>query len=417
MANEEHLKILKQGVKFWNKWREENPDIKLNLSFTNLNWMILSEVNLSEAILFGSNLQGANMIEANLEGADFSSASISRANLSEANFKGANFSNANLSEANLCEADLRRANLIDANLIGANLSKANLSGANLYRADIIYADLGGANLKNSILNYANCSDSKFTEANLTGISFDRTITFGWKIERVQCKYIYLDVSKENRCPKDRNFKPGEFERLYRSIPTIEFIFDKGMKWIDALVLDWITNKIHNEKPNFGLELLSLDKQGVYPRATFSVASEELKEQAEKEVKSQYARAIQILESQNRYLIDRFFEISMYALQQPRKQIRVAGDYYEIHGNAQINKIKINQAIEDIKQEVEKEPETSFKGKTKKKVIEILDDTLKDVAKGGLKEAGKKIFELAQTELVSLLPKIATQLAVFKMINF
>ena len=31
MANEEHLKILKQGVEVWNKWRNANPEIKPNL--------------------------------------------------------------------------------------------------------------------------------------------------------------------------------------------------------------------------------------------------------------------------------------------------------------------------------------------------------------------------------------------------
>lgn len=27
MANPEHLAILKQGVKAWNRWRSENPDL------------------------------------------------------------------------------------------------------------------------------------------------------------------------------------------------------------------------------------------------------------------------------------------------------------------------------------------------------------------------------------------------------
>ena len=48
MANEEHLKIHKQGVEQWNKWREENsitPD-------------------LSGAHLIGANLSGTNLIDA-----------------------------------------------------------------------------------------------------------------------------------------------------------------------------------------------------------------------------------------------------------------------------------------------------------------------------------------------------------------
>jgi hypothetical protein len=32
MANEEHLKILKRGVKQWNKWRLENAAITPDLS-------------------------------------------------------------------------------------------------------------------------------------------------------------------------------------------------------------------------------------------------------------------------------------------------------------------------------------------------------------------------------------------------
>jgi hypothetical protein len=36
MANEEQLEILKQGVEAWNKWREDNPEIKIDLSGANL---------------------------------------------------------------------------------------------------------------------------------------------------------------------------------------------------------------------------------------------------------------------------------------------------------------------------------------------------------------------------------------------
>jgi len=36
MANEEHLKILRQGVEAWNKWRKANPNIQPDLGRADL---------------------------------------------------------------------------------------------------------------------------------------------------------------------------------------------------------------------------------------------------------------------------------------------------------------------------------------------------------------------------------------------
>ncbi|MCI0618913.1 hypothetical protein L0244_38565, partial [bacterium] len=221
---------------------------------------------------------------------------------------------------------------------------------------------------------------------------------------------YLDKDRKGRQPENRNFEPGEFERLYRSIPTVEFVFEKGMKWMDALVMDWIADKAREEKPELELELLRIDREGYHPRATFAIASHEFKEAGERVIRADYEKAIQVLESQNRYMIDHLFELSFHALSQPRKQI--TGPYFE---NIQVN-ITITQVIEEVKRIIEEEPDGTFKSKAKKKILETLEDALKDVTKDGLKEAGKKIFELAQNELVPLLPKIATQLGVLKMMG-
>ena len=99
MANEEHLKILKQGVEAWNEWREKNPQIT---------------PDLSKANLYEADLTGANLYEADLSEAD-----LSKANLYKADLSG----------ADLYEADLSGADLTGANLTGANLYKANLNGA------------------------------------------------------------------------------------------------------------------------------------------------------------------------------------------------------------------------------------------------------------------------------------------------
>lgn len=46
MANEEHLRILKQGAEVWNQWRQENLEIKPDLSEANLYGKYIGRVNL-----------------------------------------------------------------------------------------------------------------------------------------------------------------------------------------------------------------------------------------------------------------------------------------------------------------------------------------------------------------------------------
>lgn len=135
MANDEHLAILKQGIEAWNRWREENPEVR---------------PDLSEADLSGADLSptwtGTEILSADLREADLSGANLSRANLNGANLSDADLSGAFLSEADLSDADLSGANLSGATLIGANLTWASLFGANLSGADLSSANLTGAHL-------------------------------------------------------------------------------------------------------------------------------------------------------------------------------------------------------------------------------------------------------------------------------
>jgi uncharacterized protein YjbI with pentapeptide repeats len=82
MADEKHVALLKQGVKVWNAWRRENPDVRpdlvvANLLVANLNGAILHDANLGGADLGGTNLHDANLGGANLRGADLSGAFLS----------------------------------------------------------------------------------------------------------------------------------------------------------------------------------------------------------------------------------------------------------------------------------------------------------------------------------------------------
>ncbi len=144
MANEEHLKILQQGVNAWDQWRKENPHVEPDLSY---------------AALTGSRLREANLSKADLRGANLTRADLAGANLSRADLLGADLLGADLSRADLCEADLSRANLSEVYLLVADLSRAHLHGADLSRAD-----LSGAHLQQITIGYTLFCDLDLSRA-------------------------------------------------------------------------------------------------------------------------------------------------------------------------------------------------------------------------------------------------------------
>ena len=106
MANQDQVKILKQGVEVWNKWRQDNPKEKIDLS-----------------------------------GADFSGANLVRANLSWAN----------LSRTNLIRADLSGADLNHASLVGTNLTGSVLTDCKIYGISAWDLNLEGAEQSNLVI--------------------------------------------------------------------------------------------------------------------------------------------------------------------------------------------------------------------------------------------------------------------------
>lgn len=141
MANEEHLAILKQGVKVWNEWREKNDDIRPELRWATMSGDIFYGANFSYADLNGGQLSGAG-----LNGVDFSYADLSEAQFIAAELTGANLSYADLSYADLGRADLSRANLHGADLNYADLSQAYLSYTDLGQAHMGYTWIGNVDL-------------------------------------------------------------------------------------------------------------------------------------------------------------------------------------------------------------------------------------------------------------------------------
>src|ERR1044072_609998 len=148
MANEEHLKIVRQNVTAWNLWRGESSVLP----------------DLSDANLKGVDLKGANLTDVDLRGANLIEADLADAYLVEANCSGANLTGARLDYANFLLANLSEANLNGAVLLGTqfrdvNLTKATLIGAILSRAIFAQTALNGANFEAAFVvgtAFANC---------------------------------------------------------------------------------------------------------------------------------------------------------------------------------------------------------------------------------------------------------------------
>jgi len=195
MANQEHLAILKQGVRVWNEWRKEQPNIRPNLNGADLSYASLTNANLERAILSdailanailasanltNASLNGAHLRNANLNVAHLRNAILSYADLERADLHSANLERAMLSYASLTNANLTNANLTNANLIGAKLNYADLERANLNYADLERANLNGAhlrntNLTNAILTNANLNGAHLLHADLHSANLDRAI--------------------------------------------------------------------------------------------------------------------------------------------------------------------------------------------------------------------------------------------------
>lgn len=174
MVDHSYSTLLEQGVAAWNRWREEHPDIK---------------PDLSRAYLFEADLSGINFKDVVLE-----------------------------------RACLIGANLKEANLTGANLSGVYASGANLQAANLKYADLNEANFSKANLAEADLAHAQATATDFTGVCLTGACLEGWQIspitlfDQVICQYLYLRSPHQERYPAEGEFGPEEFVRLLETLP-------------------------------------------------------------------------------------------------------------------------------------------------------------------------------------------------------
>lgn len=224
MASPEHLKILKLGVEVWNKWREENRGVKVDLT-------------------------GADLRDANLRRADLYTANLTGADLYEANLKYANLHGAGLSGANLSKTDLFKASLSGAILFRADLFEASLTGADLYEADLYEADLTGADLSGAILSEANLSEANLSETDLSSADLTGAKLSGTKLQSATFnKTLLVDIDLSNVENLEKAGHRGssyiDINTIIRSKENIPKSFLRGIGLPDSFIeyISTLTNQ-------------------------------------------------------------------------------------------------------------------------------------------------------------------------------
>jgi hypothetical protein len=111
----------------------------------------------------------------------------------------------------------------------ANLIDTNLASADFENTDLIDVDISGANIYH-------------------------LKTHGWKIDGIKCTHIYQCDWEARNDPKERekyrrDFRPGEFEALYKTLPKIELVFQKGFTPQDLSLLTIIVEQINQRLPS------------------------------------------------------------------------------------------------------------------------------------------------------------------------
>jgi len=132
----EQLKLLREGVEPWNKWREENPRIRPDLNSLVLTDMNLSGANLSYADINGSDFSGSNLSDAVLAGAQIIDVHLVNTTLARAKFPFAYLNSVRAKGADLSESGLVGTHFTGVDLGGADISNADLGHTTFASCDL-----------------------------------------------------------------------------------------------------------------------------------------------------------------------------------------------------------------------------------------------------------------------------------------
>ncbi|HXS95941.1 MAG TPA: pentapeptide repeat-containing protein [Candidatus Limnocylindrales bacterium] len=217
------LKHLNAGQ--WEKWRDGNAEVNLDLNGADLTGIRLAHFNLSNAHLNNAKLDGAVLSWANLENAVLTSAS----------FQGVEATQANLNNASCFMTTFTNSSLVGAEFVGAGLEgalcrSADFRSVNLYDGDLSGTDFTAANLRGANLSHCHLVDTILDRADLT----------------TSCVYgiAVWDVSLVGTIQHDLNIAPEDAPAIrVDNLEVAQFIYLLLNNQKVRHVIDTITSKV------------------------------------------------------------------------------------------------------------------------------------------------------------------------------
>jgi uncharacterized protein YjbI with pentapeptide repeats len=198
MANQKQLEILRQGVKVWNDWRNQNK----------IDYVDLRDADLREANLVGANLSDVNLWRSDLKYADLRASYLSRTNLSGAILTGCNFSMAIMEATVLGNSDFSEAIGLDQ-VVHHGPSSISTDTIKLSKGKIPEIFLRGCGLSDVDIEYAKLSNPDLTNDEINNILYriyDLRANQAVQISPIIISYSPADTSFVNKLEANLNKK-------------------------------------------------------------------------------------------------------------------------------------------------------------------------------------------------------------------
>jgi hypothetical protein len=256
----DHIKILKQGVKTWNQWREDNPAVIPQLSKVDFGDLLgiphdLTSINLRNAYIENSSFFSLDLDNSNFEGAILQNSNCYGTSFKNTNFKSANLELVNFTLASLDEADFKEAYLGNTIFGDCNLSSVkNLETCEHLHSSIIdhLTLIQSVNLPLSFLR--GCGLPDFIIDNISAFRSDAIIFYSCFIsysseDHEFANRLYSDLQNRGiRCWfAPENMKGGK--KSYDQINDAIRLHDKLLLVVseNSMKSDWVATEIRKAR--------------------------------------------------------------------------------------------------------------------------------------------------------------------------